>query len=123
MSLKLSLKLKHAAGLLVAGGLVLSAFNVTAVAEERHGDHRGWKDHYDRGERGDNYDREDRYDRGDRYDRDDRDDWGRYGRYYSAPPVIYGRPAYYPPPVVYGPPIVYAPSVGIVLPGLTFGIR
>ena len=92
---------KLAAGLALSAFLVLGTFAVPAYAAERGGhgghgggDHRGG-DH--RGYRGGHP--------------------GWNGGYYPAPPVVYGSPYYYPPPVVYGP------SVGIVLPGLSIGIR
>jgi hypothetical protein len=44
-----------------------------------------------------------------------RDHWN--GLYYNAPPVVYGSRYYYPPPVVYGP------GIGIVLPGISIGVR
>jgi hypothetical protein len=40
------------------------------------------------------------------------------GGYYPAPPVVYGSPYYYNPP-----PVVYGPGIGIVLPGVSIGIR
>jgi hypothetical protein len=84
-----------AAGFAIAGVMLLGTLAVSASAEERH-DQRG-------GERHDNRD----HDRGDRGG----------GGYYAAPPVVYGNQGYYPPPVVYGP------AVGIVLPGVSIGIR
>jgi hypothetical protein len=87
-------KSKLTAGLVIASVLSLGTVTTPAGAEERRDEHRGRDYGGDRG-----------HDRG----------WD--GGYYPAPPVIYGRPAYYPPPVVYGP------AVGIILPGIGIGIR
>jgi hypothetical protein len=76
-----------AAGLAIAGVLLLGTFIVSASADERRGDQRG-------GDRG--------------HDR------GHGGRGYAAPPVVYGNPGYYPPPVVYGPAVgISLPGISI----------
>lgn len=85
---------KFSASLVVASLLLFGSVAATASADERR-DGRAGGDH--RGDRG------------------RQDSWG--GGYYPAPPVVYGPPAYYPPPVVYGP------AGGIVLPGISLGIR
>jgi hypothetical protein len=93
---------KLLSGLAIASIFLLGTFAVSARADERHDGHRGGERHGDRGHDGD------RHGGG----------WGGGdGGYYPAPPVVYGNPGYYPPPVVYGP------AVGIVLPGVSIGIR
>ncbi len=97
MTIRLSARSRLAWGLAFAWFLLPGIFCVPACAEEHHddrGDHRG----------------------GDRRGGGDHGDGGSGGNY-GAPPVVYAPPGYYPPPVVYGP------AVGIVLPGISIGIR
>jgi hypothetical protein len=88
-------KSKLTAGLVIASVLLLGTSIGSAGADERHDAHGGGGHGGDRGHQG---------------------GWGGGGPY-RAPPVVYGQPAYYPPPVVYGP------AVGVVLPGISIGIR
>jgi len=56
-------------------------------------------------------------------DRDSDHNWN--GGYYRAPPVVYGsryRSSYYGRPYYY-PPVVYGPGIGIILPGISIGVR
>ncbi len=85
---------KLTASLAIAGLLLLGSAATPASADEPRGGHAGGDHRGDRGHQG---------------------GWG--GGYYPAPPVVYGPPGYYPPPVVYGP------AVGIMLPGISLGIR
>ena len=87
------LSAKLVAGLAISAFLVLGTFVASAGAEDRRDDHRGGDYRGNHGH------------------------YGPSGGYYTAPPVVYGAPAYYPPPVVYGP------GIGISLPGINIGIR
>ncbi|HLY55346.1 MAG TPA: hypothetical protein VKS60_07305 [Stellaceae bacterium] len=92
------LSLKLSAGLAIAALLALGTVAVPASADDhRGGDHRG----------GD-------YRGGHGYG-------GWNGGVYVAPPVVYGSPYY--SPYYNPPPVVYGPDIGIVVPGVSIGIR